>query len=75
MSFSVWDTKVLMPSSFLLANIRILSCLFFFFLVFTEKIKVKLELAIPASAPTALADEMVQTPLLVALKTFKILCM
>ena len=38
-----------------------------------EKIKVKLALAIPNGAPTTLADEMIQTPLLVALKTIKIL--
>ena len=40
-----------------------------------EKIKVKLALAIPTGAPTILADEMIQTPLLVALKTIKILSM
>ena len=40
-----------------------------------EKIKVKLELDIPTGAPTTLVDEMVQTPLLVALKTIKILSM
>ena len=38
-----------------------------------EKIKVKLALAIQAGAQTALADEMIQTPLLVTLKTTKIL--
>ena len=38
-----------------------------------EKIKVKLALAIPTSAPTTLADEIIQTPLLVALKIIKIL--
>ena len=36
-----------------------------------EKIKVKLALAIPTGAPTILAAEMIQTPLLVALKTSK----
>ena len=41
--------------------------------VVREKIKVKLALAIPAGAPTTLADEMIQTPLLVALKTIKTL--
>ena len=40
-----------------------------------EKIKVKLALAIPTGAPTTLAGEMIQTPLLVALKTIKILPM
>ena len=43
--------------------------------VVKEKIKVKLALAIPTGAPTTLADEMIQTPLLVALKTIKILSM
>ena len=43
--------------------------------VVREKIKVKLALAIPTGAPTTLADEMIQTPLLVALKTIKILSM
>ena len=43
--------------------------------VVREKIKVKLALAIPTGAPTTLADEMIQTPLLVAHKTIKILSM
>ena len=74
-----------MLSSLLLANIRILSCLFFLFLVMLsnfliipvvrEKIKVKLALAIPTGAPTTLAEQMIQTPLLVTLKTIKILSM
>ena len=85
MSISACDTKVSMLSSLFLANIRILSCFFFFFLVILsnflvipdirEKVKVKLALAIPTGAPTTLADEMIQTPLLVALKTIKILSM
>ena len=41
--------------------------------VVREKIRVKLALAIPTGALTTLADEMIQTPLLVALKTIKIL--
>ena len=41
--------------------------------VVREKIKAKLALAIPNGAPTTLADELIQTPLLVALKTIKIL--
>ena len=41
--------------------------------VVREKIKVRLAPAIPAGAPTALADKMIQTPLLVAIKTIKIL--
>ena len=71
--------------SLFLVNIRILSCFFFLFLVMLsnfliipvvrEKIKVKLTLAIPAGAPTTLADGMIQTPLVVALKTIKILSM
>ena len=74
-----------MLSSLLLANIRILSCLFFLFLVMLsnfliipvvrEKIKVKLALAIPTGAPIILVNEIIDTPLLVALKTIKILSM
>ena len=83
MSISACDTKVSMLLSLLLANIRILSCFFFLFLVMLsnflvipvvrEKIKVKLAPAIPTDAPTTLAEEIIQTPLLVALKTIKIL--
>ena len=40
-----------------------------------EKIKVKLGLAIPTGASRRLADEMIQTPLLVALKIIKIFSM
>ena len=43
--------------------------------VVREKLKVKLALAISTGAPTTLADEMIQTPLPVALKTIKILSM
>ena len=85
MSINAWDTKFSMLLSLLLANIRILSCFFFLFLVMfsnslifpvvREKIKVKLALAIPTVASAALADEMIQIPLLVALKTMKILSM
>ena len=39
--------------------------------VVTEKIKVKIALAIPTGAPTTLADEMIETPLLFELKTIK----
>ena len=69
--------------SFLLANIRILSYFFFLFLVIfnnfltipvvIEKIKVKLSLAIPTGAPKILVNEIVDTRVLVALKTIKIL--
>ena len=72
-----------MLSSLLLAKIRILSCVFFLFLVMLnifliipvvrEKIKVKLALAIPAGALTTLINELIETPLLVVLKTIKIL--
>ena len=48
---------------------------FFIIPVVREKIKVKLALAIPTGAPTKLAYEIIQTPLLVALKTIKILSM
>ena len=41
--------------------------------VVREKIKVKLALAIPTSAPIILVNEIIDTPLLVALKTIKIL--
>ena len=40
-----------------------------------EKIKVKLALAIPTGAPTTLVNEQIDTPLVVALKTIKILSM
>ena len=68
--------------SLLLANIRILSCLFFFFLVIfnnlliisvvIEKIKVKHALAIAAGNPIALENEIIDIPLLVTLKIIKI---
>ena len=66
-----------------LANIRILSSFFFLFLVIfndfliipvvREKIKIRLTLAIPTGAPIILVNEIIDTPLLVALKTIKIL--
>ena len=69
--------------SLLLANIIILSCFFFLFLaifnnfltipVVKEKIKVRLALAIPTGAPIILVNEIIDTPLLAALKTIKIL--
>ena len=43
--------------------------------VVREKIKVKLALVIPTGSPLTLAEEMIETPLLVALKTIKILSM
>ena len=70
-----------MLRSLLLANIRILSGFFFLFLVMLSnfliilvvKEKIKVKLALASDAPTTLADEMIQTPVLVALKTTKIL--
>ena len=72
-----------MVLSLLLANVRISSCFFFLFLVIfsnvltipvvREKIKVRLALAIPTGAPAILVNEIIDTPLLVALKTIKIL--
>ena len=44
-------------------------------LVVRETIKVKVALSIPTGAPTTLADEMIQTPLLAAFRTVKILSM
>ena len=62
MSISALDTRVSMLFSLLLANIRILSCFFFLFLVMLstflvipvvkEIIKVKLVLALPTDALT-----------------------
>ena len=85
MSISAQDIKVSILSSLLLTNIRILSCLFFLFLVILsnvliisvvrKKIKVKLAAAIPTGAQATLADEIIHTPLLVALETIKILSM
>ena len=84
MSMRAWDTKVSMLLSLLLANIRILSCCFFLFLVMLnnfviipvvkEKIKVKLALTIPTNAPSTLVNEIDTRPA-VALKTIKILSM
>ena len=65
------------------ANIRILSCFFFLFLVICsnflmipvdkEKIKVKLALTIPTDVPITLVNEIIDIPLVVALKIIKIL--
>ena len=43
--------------------------------VVKEKIKVKLALAISTGAPTILINEIIDTPLLAALKKYKILSM
>ena len=83
MSINAGDINVSMLFSLLLANIRILSCFLFFFLVILsnflvipgirEKIKVKLALAIPTGAPIILVKEIIDTSPLVALKTIKTL--
>ena len=85
MSINAWDAKVSMLFSLLLANIRILSCFFFLFLAILstfliipavkEKNEVKLAPAITIRAPTTLTEEIIQTPLLVAERTIKILSM
>ena len=71
--------------SLLLANVRILSCFFFLVLVIFsnfltipvvgEKNKVKLALAIPTGDPAILVNEIIDTPLVAALKTIKNLSM
>ena len=48
---------------------------FLFIPVLREEINVRLTLAIPTGAAIKLADEMIQTTLLVALKIIKILSM
>ena len=85
MLINAWDINVSMLISLLLTNVRILWCFFFLFLVrfsnylaiavVREKIKVRLALAIPTRAPAILANEIIDTPLLVALKTIKIFSM
>ena len=67
----------------LLANIKILSCFFFLFLVtfndfltipvVGKETKERLALAIPTDAPIIFVNEIIDTPLLVALKTIKTL--
>ena len=81
MSINACDTNVSILLSLLLANIRILSCFFFLFLVIfsnfltipvvREKNKVRLALAIPTGAPRTLVNETIDTPPLVTLKTIK----
>ena len=84
MSIDACDINVSVLLSVLLSKIRILSCFFFFFVIFNnfsvipvarEKIKVKLALALPTGAPTILVNEQMDTPPVVALKTIKILSM
>ena len=82
MSINACDTKVSILLSLLLANIRILSRFFFFFLVMfsnvltipvvREKNNVRLVLAIPIGAPIILVNKIIDTPPPVALKTIKV---
>ena len=82
MPINAWDIRVSMLLSLLLANIRILSCFFFLFLVIfssflsipvvRKKSKVKLVLAIVTGAPTILVNEITDTPPLFSLKTTKV---
>ena len=79
------DINVSTLFSLLLANIRVLSCFFFFFLVIfsnflaipvvREKIRVKLALPIPMGTPIILVNEIIDTSPLVVLKTIKNLSM
>ena len=81
MSISACDIRVSMILSLFLANIRILSCFFFLFLVIIssfltipvvrQKNKVRLALAIPSGAPTIFVNEIIDTPPVVALRTIK----
>ena len=85
MSINTCDMNVSILLSLFLANVRILSCIFFFFLVIfnnflvipvvREKNKVKLALAIPTGAPAIHVNKQMDTPPIVALKTIKILSM
>ena len=68
--------------SLLLANMRMLSCFFFLFLVIfsifltiivvREKIKLRIALAIRTGTPKIVVNEVIDTPLLVALKAIAI---
>ena len=85
MTINASDIDVSMLLSILLANIRILSCFFFSFLVIfsnfltiaivREKIKVKLALAIPTGPPIVLVNEISDSPLHVVFKTIETLSM
>ena len=84
MSVNACDINVSMLLSLLLAKIRILSCSVLFLVIFsnfltilvvTEKIKVKLALAIPTGARIILWNETVDIPLLVVVKAIKTLSM
>ena len=80
MSINTCDTKVSMLLSLLLANIRILSCfLFLFIVIFSNFLTIpvvreknlRLALAIPTRAPTILVNEIIDTPPLAKLKMIK----
>ena len=85
MSINACVINVSLLFSLHLANIKILLYFFFLFLVMLNnfliipfvrvKIKVKLAPVFPIGAPATLAEEIIQTPPLVALKTIKILSM
>ena len=72
-----------MLCNLLLASVTILSCFFFVFLLISnnffiisvvkENTRVKLAFAIPTGTPTMLVKEIIDTPPLVADKTFKVL--
>ena len=79
MSVNSWDIRVSILLSLLLANIGILSCFFFLFLlsnflnisVDRETDKVRLAPAIPTGAPTIVLNEIIDTPPLLVLKAIK----
>ena len=81
MSINVQGIGVSMLLTLFLANIRILSCFLFFFLVIfnsfltipvvREKYKVRLPLAYPSGAPTILVNKIIDAPPLAALKIIK----
>ena len=83
MSINASDNNVSMIFNLLLANINILSCFIFLFLVIfsnfltisvvKEKIKVRLALTILIGAPAIIVNEIIDTQLLVAPTTIKIL--
>ena len=82
MSINAWDIYVSMLLNLLLANVKILSCFSFCFLLYLvifliitvvrEKIKVKLALSIPNGAPTILVNGTIDIPLLLRLEQLKI---
>ena len=81
MSINACDINVSMLLSLLLANIRILSCFLFLFLVIfsnffaisvvREKNKVRLTLAVPTGDPTILVNNIIETLPLATLKRIK----